>query len=457
MAHKVLNLDLSKEPRGNPIVYGRVGDSDSQMVTVNVTKKLSKQDLSDYTISFEGETSGGKAKVIDSENVISTPEGLKQGTFDYLFPSKAFAVAGEYKRAYFSFVNGNSRDTTGDFKFVVLQNADLTAEEAETVIFEYNKLVEELQKQQDLAIDEMDQNFAAVQERIIELENQIGELQSRINQILTDFENGNFWTKEESFNKEQTSTNVIYQLIGKEKVRLTFILDAKNKIAGSDTENPNCITRAVRTAKPIPPTGAELTNGTGWDAYEKVSTLDGTVLELATGNDYPFMLFDYDVLEVVKRELGENFFTSQGATSQIEQVDILRRVTNTVTTNSTIWGHGSSVNGNRIYHQLFNRFNSQWQYSQSNTASGITPLNIPVPAGNMQAHIMDDGHVHGMTYTDEAADGTMAKIRIDYARLDFSIEISAYEYFTSVIAAYHRPFEAQLNDLAGRISALENK
>jgi hypothetical protein len=294
---------------------------------------------------------------------------------------------------------------------------------------------ERITKYADTKIKEYDEKFVQSNQKMSELQQSQIELSDQLDETNKKIDEADVYRKDEVFNKPESSANVIYQLIGKEKVRLTFILDAKNKIAGSDTENPNCITRAVRTAKPIPPTGAELTNGTGWDAYEKVSTLDGTVLELATGNDYPFMLFDYDVLEVVKRELGENFFTSQGATSQIEQVNILRRVTNTVTTNSTIWGHGSSVNGNRIYHQLFNRFNSQWQYSQSNTASGITPLNIPVPAGNMQAHIMDDGHVHGMTYTDAAADGTMAKIRIDYARLEFSIEISAYEYFTSVIAA----------------------
>ena len=346
---------------------------------------------------------------------------------------------------YIELPDKRSLDTAGRFSFEIKRSPiDEEVPELEDYYWQgfneimesYHQTIAGIKSEAKELLDSLKQDVSSTQEKVSQLEQSIStantNLNARIDEIRKKIDENDVFTKSES------SANVIYQLIGKEKVRLTFILDAKNKIAGSDTENPNCITRAVRTAKPIPPAGAELTNGTGWDAYEKVSTLDGTVLELATGNDYPFMLFDYDVLEVVKRELGENFFTSQGATSQIEQVDILRRVTNTVTTNSTIWGHGSSVNGNRIYHQLFNRFNSQWQYSQSNTASGITPLNIPVPAGNMQAHIMDDGHVHGMTYTDEAADGTMAKIRIDYARLEFSIEISAYEYFTSVIAAYHR-------------------
>ena len=68
----------------------------------------------------------------------------------------------------------------------------------------------------------MNRNFTEAQGRISELEVQINDLRNKIDQALTDFENGNFWTKEESFNKEESSANVIYQVIGKEKAEITF-------------------------------------------------------------------------------------------------------------------------------------------------------------------------------------------------------------------------------------------
>ncbi|MDT2660708.1 BppU family phage baseplate upper protein [Enterococcus hulanensis] len=298
MAHKVLNLDLSKEPSGNPFVYGRVGDSDSQTVTVNVTNKLNKQDLSEYTIAFEGETCGGKTKVIDSENVVSTPEGLKQGTFDYIFPNKAFAVAGEYKRAYFSFVSGDSRDTTGDFKLVVLKNADLTAEEAETVISEYNKLVEELRELQKIAIDEMDQNFTAAQERIAELEVQI-------TQALEAFESGNFWTKEESFNKEQSSANVIFQLLGKDEAEISFMTDFKGKVTGSVVNNPNIIRFSTNSILMTPFAGSEPAQ----IYYDRAMKKDGEVLNVGTTNTGYISQIqpNFDLVKTIEKNIPELF------------------------------------------------------------------------------------------------------------------------------------------------------
>ncbi|MDT2408653.1 BppU family phage baseplate upper protein, partial [Enterococcus avium] len=227
MSNKILNLDLSKDPIMPAIVYGRVGDDRLQTVTVNLTRRDEVADLTGYDITFEGTTYNRQTKVFDSNNISSTPEGLKKGTFDYTFPNMAFAVAGKYEQAYFSIVKDGKRDSTAGFEIYVDGNADIDAPEAETIITEYNKLVAELNELQNQAIDEMNRNFTEAQGRISELEVQINDLRNKIDQALTDFENGNFWTKEESFNKEESSANVIYQVIGKEKAEITFRLDAK--------------------------------------------------------------------------------------------------------------------------------------------------------------------------------------------------------------------------------------
>lgn len=451
MAHKVLNLDLSKDPRGNPIVYGRVGDSDSQIVTVNVTDKLNKRDLSEYTIAFEGETSGGKTKVIDSENIISTPEGLKQGTFDYLFPNKAFAVAGEYKRAYFSFTNGNSRDTTGNFKFVVLKNADLTAEEAETVISEYNKLIEELRSQQSLAIDEMNQNFSAAQERIAELE-------SQIEQALIDFENGNFWTKEESFNKEETSVNVIYQLIGKEKARITLILDFKDKIVGSVIENPNLAFYGTLNGIPTAAVGG---NEEPQSGYDNLSILDGKYRGGAnTGaNTVRFSKQVFDILESVKGALGEKFFSDQGAYDDKSKVVLIRSlITRMIYRN---YGFGSGPNGQKITTKVYANVSKTWSLTTSNITNEVREMSKEIPKSNFDEFISEDGKTTIISFAEPSDNITASAAYLDYSRLEIEIELSANEVVESIVAAYCgkivSPLEDQITDLTNRILALEGQ
>lgn len=206
MSNKILNLDLSKDPIMPAIVYGRVGDDRLQTVTVNITRRDEIADLTGYTITFEGTTYKGQTKVFDSDNVGTTTAGLKKGTFEYTFPNMAFAVAGKYEQAYFSIVKDGKRDSTAGFEIYVDGNADIDAPEAETIITEYTKLVAELNRLQKQAIDEMDENFATVQEKISDLETEINTLRNKIDQALTDFEKGNFWTKDESFSKEQTES-----------------------------------------------------------------------------------------------------------------------------------------------------------------------------------------------------------------------------------------------------------
>ncbi|ETC91727.1 hypothetical protein T481_10875 [Enterococcus faecalis PF3] len=152
MANKILNLDFSKDPIMPPIIYGRVGDEKMQTITVKISRRDEIPDLSGGVITFEGEPAGGKVKVFDSENVSSNNAGLQKGTFEYTFPSAAFSIEGTYKRAYFSFQKDGKRDTTGDFKIIVKGNADIDAEEAETIITEYNKLVTALNEAYQAAL-----------------------------------------------------------------------------------------------------------------------------------------------------------------------------------------------------------------------------------------------------------------------------------------------------------------
>ena len=228
MANKILNLYFSKDPIMPPIIYGRVGDEKMQTITVKISRRDEIADLSGGIITFEGEPAGGKVKVFDSENVSSNNAGLQKGTFEYTFPSAAFSVEGTYKRAYFSFQKDGKRDTTGDFKIIVKGNADIDAEEAETIITEYNKLVKSLNEAYQAALNKMNTDYDNVEKRIEAIKVDLNTLKKQITDILIDaegrisaigktvtdevdaalekFKEGNFYTKQEADNRFLSKT-----------------------------------------------------------------------------------------------------------------------------------------------------------------------------------------------------------------------------------------------------------
>lgn len=225
MVNKVLDLDLLKDPTLPTIVYGRIADNRMQTIIVNVTRGGEIADLSNCEITFEGITYNERTKVFDSDNVFSTPEGLAKGTFEYTFPSEAFSVEGKYKKAYFSVVKGDKRDTTGNFEIIVLGNADIEAPDAETIITEYNKLVAELRALQEQAIEDMNQDFDEITSKITSLQNQIAEFNAEVNAVATEavntvnaaleeFKAGDFYNKVESDTLFAKKTDLTKENVG---------------------------------------------------------------------------------------------------------------------------------------------------------------------------------------------------------------------------------------------------
>lgn len=216
-----LIFDTSKDVNGSYIIYGRVADNAGVSKQIGILENGMPLNLTGFTITFEGITHEGKTKVFDTGGV--TVVDAAKGTFKYTFPSLAFTVSGKYERAYFSLVKDSVRYTTADFEIVVFENADIDAEEAETIITEYNKLIAELyalqksniaelQKQQDEYIKTTDTTFAAINQKITALQTQITSYETSvtnskdtaintINAALEEFKAGDFYTKSESDSK----------------------------------------------------------------------------------------------------------------------------------------------------------------------------------------------------------------------------------------------------------------
>lgn len=209
MANKIFNLDLTKDTKINSIVLGRVGDGGLQTITVNISNRDVPVDLTGFTITFEGVTNSSQSKIFDSYGVKTETEKLKQGQFDYTFPSAAFSVTGRYETAYFSFQKDENRDTTGKIDIFVSENADIDAGEAESIITEYNKLVQELHEITDKYISDSDAKFLDLNVKIEDLQTKITQYQNTVKDTadgaiqavedaLKQFEAGDFYTKGES-------------------------------------------------------------------------------------------------------------------------------------------------------------------------------------------------------------------------------------------------------------------
>lgn len=442
MSNKILNLDLSKDPIMPAIVYGRVGDDRLQTVTVNLTRRDEVADLTGYDITFEGTTYNRQTKVFDSNNISSTPEGLKKGTFDYTFPNMAFAVAGKYEQAYFSIVKDGKRDSTAGFEIYVDGNADIDAPEAETIITEYNKLVaelnelqnqaiSELNEQQNQAIDEMNRNFTEAQGRISELEVQINDLRNKIDQALTDFENGNFWTKEESLNKEESSANVIYQVIGKDEVEMTLTFDLKNKIASSDVENPNSASFRA---------GPTLYNPNQFIAdayinYLSLYSLDGTLLKASnrTQGNIAQVCIIVNILEELQRFLGQQFFIDRGAVTEEQKVAVLEMIVTEFTSN--IYGFGVGTSGNLLTQK---NWYGAWTEGETTTANTVTRIGRKLTnSDNNWSKYINGGKIPILITTGESDGITSSSINLDYANVEVKLKLSANEHIKLMIAAYH--------------------
>lgn len=310
MSNKILNLDLSKDPIMPAIIYGRVGDDRLQTVTVNLTRRDEIADLNGYAITFEGTTHNSQTKVFDSDNMSSSDAGLKKGTFDYTFPNMAFAVAGKYEQAYFSIVKDGKRDTTANFEIIVLDNADIDAPEAETIITEYNKLVDELhrlqkqftdnlKKDQENYIKDMVASLASINTQISNLESKITLYETNVNKVASDakksisdaltdaldtiskaleeFQKGNFYTKPESderFAKKVDLTKENVQLGNVDNYATANQTDSEQGLAGNKFITPMGVKQHVdkRIA-----TQAEVTDGEANDKLLSPKGLADTI------------------------------------------------------------------------------------------------------------------------------------------------------------------------------------
>lgn len=314
---------------------------------------------------------------------------------------------------------------------------------------EFEKLVASLTEYANEKIIEYDKQFVtlnqtilAVQTSIYAVETDIDALKTQTQNIqqtqtaiLKSIEENKLASKEDLENlKQESSANVIYQLVGKEKVRMTFTADFSNKESGSDDKNPHWAS-AVYGLNELP-SPSDFKTELVQLRYDSLKILDGqktTVNTVAgTANQYPCLEHKWDIVEIIKRELSEDFFVDRGAIDKASQATVAKKII-VSPLESSAWGFGTCPSGNSL--KIANHINGVgWQTDQlppntTNLVKQITARNTATPS------IDDEGFLRTIIYTEASSKTVQSQINVDYGNLVFSIEISMNEHIKSMMVA----------------------
>jgi hypothetical protein len=343
---------------------------------------------------------------------------------------------------YIELPDSRSLDTAGRFTFDIKRSPidenvpelkDYYWQGFNEIMAQYHQTIATIKLEAKALLDSLTADVTTAQSKITQLEQSITtantNLNARIDEINKKIDDNDVFTKAES------SANVIDQVSGKEKTTINFVMDFKNKTAGSDVENPHRWS-AQSFGTLLSPTSAWLPNGQ--NRIDQIKNLDGVVTGTSTSTNGRMEqnLAAWNIFEIVKRRLGDEYFTSQGAITTASKVAILRKIITKA--NYKTYGFGLGASGNKISSTVFGNVEKSYSLETSHSNSTITEIGADIPTDQLDTFISEEGVIFINTYAG-ATDGVIpSKISVDYVSVEFTIEVSANEIIKSEIAANHR-------------------
>ncbi|PED41973.1 BppU family phage baseplate upper protein [Bacillus cereus] len=171
-----LHLDMQKQKYDqlNTIITGRVGDNESNVVDVYITKENEPYSLIDMNIFYEC-LKPDKTTIRDTYGVKMID--AKNGRFTYTFPTEVFSKSGNISLSFFAIEKDKEfRATTQNFSVVSLQNAlDGNApssdyiSDLEKLINQANELIEHIKELEQKAIDIVDEELQIIRDHVNEM------------------------------------------------------------------------------------------------------------------------------------------------------------------------------------------------------------------------------------------------------------------------------------------------
>ena len=411
-------------------VVGRIGEKNLTTIDVYLQKADFKTPYvipTDATVKFIAETNtnnytDGYASIVDGE----------KGFIQYTFTEDNFSDSSgkgkrPFKAAYFELeTSDGNRVTFQDFEVYVLPRADISADQATYYVSSLAKILSTFQVTFDQFIidntvtyDEFYEKYNNLIRRINESDSKADDVVSKVNAALIEFEAGDF------FNKQESSANVIYQVIGKEKAEITFRLDAKSEFVKVSSVGYTTL---------LSPTNVSWTPLTE-EQLNNLSSLDGSLYSArdVAANYMKQLKYDCDILGFFKSLLGEKFFTIRGATTDSQKVEVLESLITDFTSN--VYGYGSGGGINKLTHR---NWNGTWTVSDSTAANEVTRIGQTIESTDTNwKKLINGGKISVLSNSEPTISPNYSTVNIDYLCLDVTIELSANEHFEYMIAANH--------------------
>ena len=326
---------------------------------------------------------------------------------------------------YFNFTIERSRieeefEHAGEYYIKEIQDT------LDETIAELKKYAAEKIKEYEAQLSSLNSKISNTKTLVDSLATQTTSIQAKQAEILKLIADNNVATKQDiEVAKQESSANVIYQVIGKEKAEITFRLDAKSEFVKVSSVGYTTLLSPTNVSW-IPLTEEQLNN---------LSSLDGSLYSArdVAANYMKQLKYDCDILGFFKSLLGEKFFTIRGATTDSQKVEVLESLITDFTSN--VYGYGSGGGINKLTHR---NWNGTWTVSDSTAANEVTRIGQTIESTDTNwKKLINGGKISVLSNSEPTISPNYSTVNIDYLCLDVTIELSANEHFEYMIAANH--------------------
>lgn len=176
----VSNIDYGNNPNW---VQARQYEDSLRQVFVEITNEDgSAFDLTGANIIFEGILPDNEHKIIDNSHAVFY-EDPTSGKFRFDLPAPAFAVAGQYKQAFFRVTKGYKNLATLEFKFEVLADWVISGLQPRDYLSPLEEFYEEIKNAQTKDLNDLKK---LVDDKIAEITNLMTTLNQTSSAVLSD-------------------------------------------------------------------------------------------------------------------------------------------------------------------------------------------------------------------------------------------------------------------------------
>lgn len=341
---------------------------------------------------------------------------------------------------YIELPDSRSLDTAGRFTFAIKRSPiddstpeleDYYYQGFEQILSKSKSLIDGVKKDCQTVLDNLTAEVKDLTTQTQAIQQKQADIQEQIDsgKLVTE---DDVYLKDETFNKVESSANVIAQIVSGNKEKIVFSTNFSGKVSGSLVENANSAYTSYSTELNAPTAGTwyEFSD----ERYSKISDLDGIrdVESHKANGQMVLIRIEYDVVDILTRVYSNNFWLSQGISTLDEKVTYIKNNVSEITPH--VFGFGSGPSGNRLQLVTWRPDTKVWN---DNGATAINSTNQVKDIYAKHSPVVVDqyGKINILLYS-YVSDGTIPSgTSIDYSELEIALNISANDYIESKIAA----------------------